>query len=109
MGMAVILIARFDGNVDELRLAYDRAHALIMSRGGATGAGELRQHCAIGGGAPYIIGVRESEERVHQGIGAAALPMPCSCDPSCSAPNLPGWLGVRLIRGPGRWSPAGGR
>jgi hypothetical protein len=34
-----MLIARFDGDVDELRVAYDRAHALIMSRGGATGVG----------------------------------------------------------------------
>ena len=35
--MAVMLIARFDGDVDQLRQAYDRAHALIMSREGATG------------------------------------------------------------------------
>jgi hypothetical protein len=60
-----MLIARFDGDVDQLRQAYDSAHALIMSRGGATGAGELRHHCAIGDGALYIIGVRESEERVR--------------------------------------------
>jgi hypothetical protein len=39
--MAVMLIVRFDGDVDQLRRAYDRAHALIMSRGGATGAGEI--------------------------------------------------------------------
>jgi hypothetical protein len=64
-GMAVMLIARFDGDVEELRAAYDRAHALIMSRGGATGVGELRHHCAIGDGALYIIGVWESEERVR--------------------------------------------
>ncbi len=57
--MAVMLIARFDGDVDQLRRAYDRAHALIMSRGGATGDGELRDHCAIGEGALYIIGVWE--------------------------------------------------
>jgi hypothetical protein len=63
--MAVMLIARFDGEVDELRAAYDTAHALIMSRGGATGAGELRHHCAIGEGALYFIGVWESEERVR--------------------------------------------
>ena len=31
--MAVMLIARFDGDVRELTAAYDRAHALIMSRG----------------------------------------------------------------------------
>jgi hypothetical protein len=63
--MAVMLIARFDGDMDQLRQAYDRAHALIMSHGGATGAGELRHHCAIGDGALYIIGVWESEERVR--------------------------------------------
>jgi hypothetical protein len=63
--MAVMLIARFDGDVGQLRKAYDKAHALIMSRRGATGAGELRHHCAIGKGAVYIIGVWESEERVR--------------------------------------------
>jgi len=63
--VAVMLIARFDGDVDQLRQAYDRAHALIMSRGGATRVGELRHHCAIGEGALYIIGVWESEERVR--------------------------------------------
>jgi hypothetical protein len=63
--MAVMLIACFDGDVDQLRQAYDRAYALIMSREGATGAGELRHHCAIGEGALYIIGVWESEEHVR--------------------------------------------
>jgi hypothetical protein len=63
--MAVMLIARFDGDVGQLRQAYDRAHALIMSRRGGTGAGELRHHCAIGDQALYIIGVWESEERAH--------------------------------------------
>src|SRR5512133_4379683 len=65
MAVAVMLVARFDGDVDQLRQAYDNAHALIMSRGGATGVGELRHHCAIGKGALYIIGVWESEERVR--------------------------------------------
>ena len=63
--MAVMLIARFDGDVNELRQAYDRGHALIMERGGARGAGELRHHCAIGDEALYIIGAWESEERVR--------------------------------------------
>jgi hypothetical protein len=49
--MAVMLIARFDGDVTQLTQVYDRAHALIMSRGGATGVGELRHHCALGEGA----------------------------------------------------------
>jgi hypothetical protein len=63
--MAVMLIARFDGDGSQLAQAYDRAHALIMSRGGATGVGELRHHCAIGEDALYIIGVWESEEHVR--------------------------------------------
>jgi hypothetical protein len=63
--MAVMLIARFDGDVAALTQAYDRAHAMIMSRGGATGVGELRHHCAVGDSALYIIGVWESEERVR--------------------------------------------
>ena len=63
--MAVVLIARFDGDVGQLRQAYDRAHALIMSRGGATGAGELRHHWAVGETSLYIVGVWESEERVR--------------------------------------------
>ena len=63
--MAVMLIARFEGDVDQLTQSYDRAHALIMSRGGATGVGELRHHCAIGEGALYIIGVWESAEHVR--------------------------------------------
>jgi hypothetical protein len=63
--MPVMLIARFDGDVTQLTQAYDRAHTLIMSRGGATGVGELRHHCATGDGALYIIGVWESEEHVR--------------------------------------------
>jgi hypothetical protein len=65
VAVAVMLIARFDGDVDQLRQAYDRAHALIMSRGGATRVGELRHHCAIGDDALYIIGVWESKERLR--------------------------------------------
>lgn len=63
--MAVMLIARFEGDVRELVQAYDRAHTLIMSRGGATRIGELRHHCATGEGALYIIGVWASEEHVR--------------------------------------------
>jgi hypothetical protein len=40
--MAALLIARFDGDVDELTQACDRGHAPVMSRGGATSFGELR-------------------------------------------------------------------
>jgi hypothetical protein len=40
--MAVMLIARFEGDLGDLIPAYDRAHALIMSRGGAVPSGELR-------------------------------------------------------------------
>ena len=63
--MAVMLIARFDGDVHELIEAYDRAHALIMSRGGATRIGELRHHCATSENALYIIGVWETQEHVR--------------------------------------------
>src|SRR5690348_1294364 len=62
--MAVVLIARFAGDVDELTRAYDAAHRLIMDRGGAPG--ELRHHCATDEHALYLIGVWESEERLWQ-------------------------------------------
>ena len=63
--MAVMLIARFEGDLDELVEAYDRAHALIMSRGGAVPSGELRHHCATSSDSLYIIGVWESEEHIR--------------------------------------------
>jgi len=63
--MPVVLIARFDGDVGELTQAYDRAHAMIMRRGGAVGAGELRHHCAMSPDALYIIGVWESKEHAR--------------------------------------------
>src|SRR5690349_23837860 len=56
-GMAVMLIARFDGDVGQLRQAYDRAHALIMSRGGGPGAGGLGHHAASGARALSIMGL----------------------------------------------------
>jgi hypothetical protein len=63
--MAVVLIARFDGDVSQLTQAYDRAHALIMSGGGATAFGELRHHCATSDEALFIIGVWESAEQAR--------------------------------------------
>ena len=63
--MSALLIARFDGDIEELTRSYDRAHALIMSRGGATSFGELRHHCAIGDGALYIVGVWDSAEHAR--------------------------------------------
>jgi hypothetical protein len=63
--MAVVLIARFDGDVRQLTQAYDRGHALIMSRGGAIAFGELRHHCAISDDALFILGVWESEEQAR--------------------------------------------
>jgi hypothetical protein len=59
----VVLIARWHGDVARLRDAYDRAHSLIMERGGPPG--ELHHHCAIGDEALYIIGVWESEQQVR--------------------------------------------
>ena len=64
--MAAMLIARFGGDVDRLKEAYDRAHARIVSRAGATRFGELRHHCAVGKDALYIIGVWESEEHIRR-------------------------------------------
>jgi hypothetical protein len=64
--MTVVLIARFDGDVPEMIEAYDRAHALIMRRGGAVPSGELRHHCATTENSLYIIGVWESEEHVRR-------------------------------------------
>ena len=64
--MTVMLIARFDGDVPEMTEAYDRAHSLIMSRGGAVPSGELRHHCATTENSLYIIGVWESEEHVRR-------------------------------------------
>ena len=61
--MAVVLIARWDGDVVSLQEAYDKAYRLIMERGGPPG--ELRHHCAIGDDALYVIGVWESEELVR--------------------------------------------
>jgi hypothetical protein len=66
--MAVMLIARFDGDVEQLTQAYDKAHRVIMERGGPPG--ELRHHCAIGDGALYLIGVWESEERLRARFGS---------------------------------------
>ena len=63
--MAAMLIARFGGDVDGLKEAYDRAHALIVSRGGATSFGELRHHCAVSDEALYIVGVWDSEESIR--------------------------------------------
>ena len=63
--MPVVLIARFDGDADELTAAYDEAHDLIMRRGGAVPSGELRHHCATSENALYIIGVWQSEDHVR--------------------------------------------
>jgi len=71
--MSALLIARFDGDVEELTRSYDRAHALIMSRGGATSFGELRHHCAVGDGALYIVGVWDSEEHARSRWSSAEL------------------------------------
>ena len=67
--MAVVVITRFTGDVDQLKAAYDTAHRMIMERGGAPG--ELRHHCAIGDRALYLIGVWESEERLRARFASA--------------------------------------
>ena len=68
--MAVLLIARFTGDVAELSRAYDQAHAMILAAGGAEKFGELRHHCATGKDALYIVGVWESEEQVRARWGS---------------------------------------
>ncbi len=68
---AVVLIARFDGDVERLTQAYDEAHRLIMERGGPPG--ELRHHCAVAEGGLYIIGVWESEERMRTRLASPEL------------------------------------
>ena len=87
--LPAMLIARFDGDVDELKAAYDRAHAMILSHGGATRFGELRHHCAIGDGALYIVGVWESEEHIRsrwssdefaEALASVGFPSPRNAD-----------------------------
>src|SRR5262245_61682189 len=60
-----MLIARFEGDVGKLAAAYDRAHDLIMRRGGTIPVGELRHHCATTDNSLYIIGVWASAEAVR--------------------------------------------
>ncbi len=59
-----MLIARFDGDVERLKQAYDDAHRLIMDRGGPPG--ELWHHCTFDENALYIIGVWESETHLRR-------------------------------------------
>jgi hypothetical protein len=67
----VLLIARFEGNVEELTRAYDRAHQLIMDAGGPPG--ELRHHCAVSADSLYIIGLWESEEALRTRFASAEM------------------------------------
>lgn len=67
--MPVLLIARFEGDVAELTRAYDKAHRMIMERGGPPG--ELRHHCAVGDDALYIVAVWESEEMLRTRFASA--------------------------------------
>jgi hypothetical protein len=64
--MTAMLIARFDGDVNQLTALYDEAHAIIMNRGGAVPSGELRHYCATDEHSLYIIGVWESEEHIRR-------------------------------------------
>jgi hypothetical protein len=66
--MAVMLVARFAGDVEELKAAYDRAHRQIMEAGPPSA--ELRHHCAIGDGALYVIGVWQSEQLLRARWGS---------------------------------------
>ena len=62
--MAVLLIAKFTGDLGQLVPAYDRAHEMIIAAGGAERFGELRHHCALGSDALYIVGVWRSADDV---------------------------------------------
>jgi len=61
-----MLIAKFVGDVGELKAVYDRGHALIMERGGAVPFGELRHHCATSEDALDIIGAGESAGHIRR-------------------------------------------
>jgi hypothetical protein len=83
--VAVLLIARFSGDVAQLSLAYDRAHALIMAAGGAEKFGELRHLCGTSQDALYIVGVWQSEEHARsrwespefeERLGSVGFPRP---------------------------------
>lgn len=64
---AVVVIARFDGDVEGSKWAYDDAHRLIMERDGPPS--EFRHHCAVDESALYIISVWESEEHLRRRFG----------------------------------------
>ncbi len=67
--MAVVLVARFVGDVTQLTRAYDEAHRVIVERGGAPG--ELRHHCALSDDGLWLIGVWESEELLRTRFASA--------------------------------------
>ena len=67
--MAVVLVAKFVGDVTQLTGAYNEAHRVIMERGGAPG--ELRHHCAVSDDALWLIGVWESEELLRSRFASA--------------------------------------
>ena len=64
--MRAMLIAKFVGDVAELKRTYDIGHAAIMEPGGAVQFGELRHHCAVSDDALYIIGVWESADQIRK-------------------------------------------
>jgi quinol monooxygenase YgiN len=85
--MAVVLIAKFPGDVEQLTRAYDQAHRVIMEKGGAPG--ELRHHCATSEDALWLIGVWESEEQLRarfaspefqEALRGAGFPSPKTAD-----------------------------
>ncbi|HET7486676.1 MAG TPA: hypothetical protein VFJ85_02020 [Acidimicrobiales bacterium] len=85
---AALLIARFPGDPDRLRTAYDRAHEQILARPGPP-IGELRHFCALGDDALSIVGVWRSEAHItarfsdpafHQVLRSARFPTPDAAD-----------------------------
>jgi hypothetical protein len=103
--VAVVLIARFPGDVDRLTRAYDEAHRIIMDRGGPPG--ELRHHCALDEDALYLIGVWEGnptrevgEPRVrgHADVGRVSFAQGCRGDhPAPARRRAPALSGHPLI------------
>lgn len=83
LSVAVMLIARFDGDVEELKQAYDRAHRLIMERPGPP-IGELRRerrrpapHRRVGVRGAPADAVRESRVRGDADISGLSVAHHC--------------------------------
>ena len=66
-------VSDLERHLPEITEAYDRAHALIMSRGGAVPSGELRHHCATTEDSLYM-NASGSRKNMSGGDGQATSP-----------------------------------